>query len=51
MLAAGLSLIEMRERLVDDRWIALKPSMGTISASSRELRRRVAEAVIANEGE
>lgn len=23
--AAGLSLIEMRERLVDDRWIALKP--------------------------
>jgi SAM-dependent methyltransferase len=49
--AAGLSLTEMRERLVDDRWIALKPSMGTISASSRELRRRVAEAVIANEGE
>jgi len=24
-LAAGLSLGEMRERLVDDRWIALKP--------------------------
>jgi SAM-dependent methyltransferase len=23
--AAGLSLVEMRERLVDDRWIALKP--------------------------
>src|SRR5262245_5502573 len=23
--AAGLSLLEMRERLVDDRWIALKP--------------------------
>lgn len=23
--AAELSLIEMRERLVDDRWIALKP--------------------------
>jgi hypothetical protein len=21
----GLSLIEMRERLIDDRWVALKP--------------------------
>jgi SAM-dependent methyltransferase len=26
--AADLSLIEMRERLVDDRWIALKPRWG-----------------------
>jgi SAM-dependent methyltransferase len=26
--AEGLSLIEMRERLVDDRWIALKPRWG-----------------------
>lgn len=23
--AAGLSLVDMREQLVDDRWIALKP--------------------------
>ena len=23
--AVGLTLIEMRERLVDDRWVALKP--------------------------
>ena len=49
--AAGLSLTEdaraSRGRPVD----RAQASMGTISASSRELRRRVAEAVIANEGE